>query len=131
RLKSKPDESVQSEKDQATKLPTSLKKKNVEPSIIEKMKGMGENFSKNVKDYENTILKGSVEGISHLGKIFGPTSDISKTGAKKENQELKQQSENLDKLLPSKEGYAQNSLRRGLRQVPSAIAFHGSVLKSV
>ena len=81
------------------------------PEIKEK------SFLNDVKDYGKTILKGSAEGITKLGRMFGPT--LERPGFEE------RQTEALDVLLPTDEGFGQKALRRGLREVPSAIATGG------
>lgn len=94
-------------------------------------------FINDVADYAKTFLKGTVEGISRLGKVMGPTYDLPSTSEGKVNlgksgeQELEQQTENLDELLPTDEQFTQKALRRGLRQAPTALAFPGSSLSTL
>lgn len=66
-----------------------------------------------VKDYGKTALKGSIEGFSKAGRMFGPT------GA---GITLEEQTEALNKLLPTEEDFGQKALRRGLREAPSMMA---------
>lgn len=74
-------------------------------------------FLNDVKDYAKTILKGSVEGISRLGRIMGPLESEKST-----QQQLQEQKENLDQLLPTDEGFIQKGLRRGLNEAPTMMA---------
>lgn len=88
-------------------------------------------YFNDVKDYGKTILKGSIEGISRLGKMMGPTQDYPKfkegklIPGRNAEQELEQQTKTLDELLPTEEGFVQSSLRRGLRMGPTMSAFPG------
>lgn len=77
-------------------------------------------FLNTVSDYAKTFLKGSIEGLSRLGQMMGPIP--SKQG-KTEEQELESQTETLNKLFPTDEGFVQKGLRRGLQQAPTAMAF--------
>lgn len=70
-----------------------------------------------IKDYGKTILKGTVEGVSKLGRVMGPLQ----TG-KTTEEELSAQTENLEELLPTDEGFTQKALRRGLKEAPSMMA---------
>lgn len=86
-------------------------------------------FLSSVADYGKTILKGSIEGLSRLGKIMGPTHDLPRVEQGKliaprtSEQELEEQTESLDTLLPTDEGFVQSGLRRGLKEAPSMIGF--------
>lgn len=76
-----------------------------------------------IKDYGKTVLKGTAEGLTRLGRMMGPLDEG------KPNQQLyEEQTEKLNELLPTDEGYVQSSLRRGLREAPSMMAFPGSTL---
>ena len=81
-----------------------------------------------VVDYGKTILKGAVEGISRLGTTMSPLKEYPKFEEGKlipgrtSGEQLKQQTETLNELLPTDEGYAQKSIRRGLGMAPTAIA---------
>lgn len=85
-----------------------------------------------VKDYGKTILKGAVEGISRLGQAMGPTFEVPtfEDGQLKlprsNKQALEEQTESLNELLPTDEGFGQKALRRGLREAPSMMAFPGA-----
>ncbi len=70
-----------------------------------------------VADYGKTILKGTAEGVSRLGRMMGPLE----TG-KPSQKQFEEQTEALDTLLPTDEGYIQKGLRRGLKEAPSMIA---------
>ncbi len=89
-------------------------------------------FFNSLKDYGKTIAKGAIEGISKLGTIMGPAPEIitKKNGkiqiGKSSEEELKQQTERLDKLLPTDEGFTQRALRRGIKEAPTMTAFPGS-----
>lgn len=80
-------------------------------------------FLNDIKDYGKTILKGTAEGLSRLGGIMGPIQDLH---GKPYSDTLEKQTEVLDELLPTDEGFVQKSLRRGLQQAPTAIAMPGS-----
>lgn len=84
-------------------------------------------FLNDVSDYAKTILKGSIEGVTRLGRMMGPL-DVGKPTSKI----LEEQTEYLDKILPTDEGYIQRGLRRGLSELPSmtAIGF-GSAIQAV
>lgn len=72
-------------------------------------------------DYGKTIVKGVVEGFGRLGRIMGPLSSRKST-----SEQLKEQTENLDELLPTDEGFIQGSIRKGLREAPTALSFPGT-----
>ena len=78
-------------------------------------------FLEDVGDYAKTTLKGGIEGLTRAGQMFGPLD----TGISK-NKALEQQTETLDQLLPTDEGFTQSALRRGLREAPSMLAFPGA-----
>ena len=82
-----------------------------------------DSFINSVSDYAKTFIKGGVEGISRLGRMMGPLSDEK---GKPTTQMLEEQTENLNELLPTQEGFSQKSLRRGLRSAPSMLAFPGA-----
>jgi hypothetical protein len=84
-------------------------------------------FLENVKDYGKSILKGSIEGISRLGKMMGPIPSYTKTSS----QELQEQTENLNKLIPTDEGFTQKALRKGIGEAPSMMAFPGTALQTL
>lgn len=94
-------------------------------------------FFNTVKDYAKTALKGSAEGLSRLGQAMGPLEEHPKIKEGKfepgrsKSQQLEQQTETLDALLPTDEGYVQSSLRRGLREVPTVLAMPGSSLATL
>ena len=81
----------------------------------------GESFLAKASDYGKTLLKGSIEGISRLGRMMGPLQ-VGKT----EEQIQSGLTERLEEALPTEEGFTQKSLRRGLRQAPTMLAFPGS-----
>lgn len=78
-------------------------------------------FVDTIKDYGKTILKGSVEGLGRLGRIMGPLPSEKST-----SQQLQDQTQALDKYLPTDEGYIQSSIRRGLREAPTMLSFPGA-----
>jgi hypothetical protein len=82
-------------------------------------------FFGSVADYSKTILKGVVEGTTRLGRMFGPAGDIPS------EQLYEQQTEELNKLLPTDEGFGQTALRRGLRETPSMLAFPGAAVSTI
>jgi hypothetical protein len=82
-----------------------------------------------VKDYTKTIVKGGVEGLSRFGRMMGPLKDISRYGD--EGNPLEKQTEALNELLPTNEGFGQSAIRRGLQQAPTAMAFPGSSLQTL
>lgn len=84
-----------------------------------------DSFLSNIGDYGKSILKGYVEGVSRFGRMMGPTSGYEGLS---DEQQLERQTENLDKVLPTKDGFVQSSLRRGLKEAPSVLAFPGSTL---
>lgn len=79
-------------------------------------------FFNDIKEYSKTALKGAIEGISRLGTIFSPTGE---SGYNRE-QQLKQQTEALDELIPTEEGFGQRALRRGLREAPTVMIMGGT-----
>lgn len=85
-------------------------------------------FLNDIANYGKTILKGSIEGLSRLGKGISPLQNYE--GLTSE-EELQQQSNALDELLPTDEGFAQSSIRRGLRQAPTMLAFPASTLSTL
>lgn len=84
-----------------------------------------DSFWNTVQDYGKTVLKGSVEGLSRFGRVLGPLDQPHST-----EEQLHKQTEALNELLPTDEGYGQKALRRGLREAPTAIALGGSPLSS-
>jgi hypothetical protein len=95
-------------------------------------------FLNSVADYAKTALKGTVEGVSHLGKIMGPLTQHPRQDLKGLQQqvafpedEFEQQTENLNKLLPTEDDFGQRALRRGLNQAPTALAFPGSTIATL
>src|SRR5215510_5204943 len=81
-----------------------------------------DSFLRKASDYGKTILKGTIEGVSRLGRMLGPLE----TPGKEESQLFEEQTQRLEELIPGKEGFAQKSIRRGLQQAPSMLAFPGS-----
>jgi hypothetical protein len=81
-----------------------------------------DSFFNNVSDYAKTFLKGTSEGLSRLGRMMGPLQDYSGKGT---HEELEEQTQNLDELLPTEEGFVQKGIRRGLKQLPSVASFPG------
>lgn len=77
-------------------------------------------FYNSIKDYGKTALKGTIEGVSRFGQMMGGLQTFEPQG-----QQLEKQTEILDELLPTDEGYGQKSLRRGLRMAPTALSFPG------
>lgn len=80
-----------------------------------------DSFFNIVKDYGKTALKGGIEGISKFGQMISPSLDI----PLQPSLSLEQQSQNLDKILPTDEGFAQKTLRRGLKEAPTMLSFPG------
>lgn len=78
-------------------------------------------FLSSVSDYGKTILKGAAEGLGRLGRVMGPLQTDKST-----SEQLEEQTESLDKLLPVEEDFGQRSIRRGLRELPTALSFPGS-----
>jgi hypothetical protein len=96
------------------------------PLVEEKLpKFKDESYLQGFKEYGKSALKGTVEGLGKLGRIIGPLQDYE---GRSEKQIEEQTTEGLDKLLPTEEGYGQSSLRRGLREAPTMLAFPGSKL---
>ena len=87
-----------------------------------------DSFWEGAKEYGKTALKGGIEGITRLGRTFGP---LQEEFGKSNQQQLAEQTAALDELLPTDEGYAQASLRRGLQQAPTALAFPGTNLATL
>lgn len=83
-------------------------------------------FFNTVKDYSKTILKGSIEGLGAFGRMMGPLQEQKSTA-----QQLEEQSETLNRLFPTDEGFGQSAIRRGLKQAPSILAMPGSSLSTV
>lgn len=94
-------------------------------------------FLNSVADYAKTALKGTVEGISRLGTMMSHTFETPQfengklfPGRGSKEQQLEEQTNALNELLPTDEGYGQSALRRGLRQAPSMMAFPGSPVQA-
>jgi len=77
------------------------------------------------KEYGKTALKGFVEGVSRFGRAFGPLD----TGVSTQ-QQLEQQTEVLDEVLPTDEGFGQKVIRRGLKEIPTALSLPGGTVAS-
>ncbi|WP_042892025.1 hypothetical protein, partial [Anaplasma marginale] len=77
-----------------------------------------QSFFDRIADYGKTFLKGTAEGLGALGRTLGPTIEPKGT-----TQLLEEQTEVLDRLLPTNEDFFQRGLRRGLKMAPSAAAF--------
>lgn len=84
-------------------------------------------FFDDIKDYGKTILKGTVEGLTRFGRMMGPTLESNKPSS----QLLEEQTETLEELLPTDEGFVQRGLRRGLREAPSVMGFPGSTINTL
>lgn len=74
-------------------------------------------FLAGVKSFGNTLLKGGIEGVSRLGTALGPLQ-----GPEETRKQLEHQTKFLDENIKSKDEYIQNSIRRALREAPTAIA---------
>lgn len=130
---------LKSQESEEKSLPKSLKLK--DESLFGKFKDVvsrtSEPIREKISSVEKTIAKGTAEGLGRLGRAMGPTQDMPKIQddkiipGKTSAQELEQQTENLDKLLPNEEGFIQKGLRRGLQQAPTALAFPGSKLETL
>jgi hypothetical protein len=82
-----------------------------EKSFVTKAKGLGK-----------SALKGGVEGLVKFGTMMGPTGI----------NDQKELTEELNRLLPTEdENYLQRSVRRGLKEAPSFLAFPGSAVTSL
>lgn len=95
-------------------------------------------FLNDVSDYAKTALKGGIEGLSRLGQMVSPLQEYPKRTkeggislGRTSQEQLEEQSENLDVLLPTEESYGKSALRRGLRELPSATAFPGATLATL
>jgi hypothetical protein len=66
-----------------------------------------------IKDYGKTALKGYIEGTTKLGRMMGPLTEGITT---------EQQTERLNEILPTNEGFGQKAIRRGLKEAPSMMA---------
>lgn len=87
-----------------------------------------DSFLNTIKDYGKTALKGSIEGLTRLGRVMGPLQDIH---GKQTPQILEEQTQRLEELLPTDEGFGQKALRRGLAMAPSMAAFPGAGSQSL
>lgn len=93
-------------------------------------------FLNSVADYAKTALKGTVEGISRLGTMMSHTYETPQfengklKPTRSKQQQLEEQTNVLDELLPTDEGFIQSGLRRGLKEAPSMMAFPGSPIQA-
>ncbi len=85
-------------------------------------------FFQNAKEYGKSILKGTSEGLTRLGGMMSPLQDIH---GKPRSELQKEHTEQLEELLPGEEGYIQKSIRKGLGEAPTALAFPGSNLATL
>jgi len=95
-------------------------------------------FFNDIADYGKTIIKGGIEGLGRLGRIMGPLQDfpdITEEGEiikpRSTEEQLEEQTKNLDVLLPTDEGAVQKGIRRGLRETPTALAFPGASTSTI
>jgi hypothetical protein len=112
-----------------------------EESHFDRLKGMIQGMGEKNKGLESvarSTVKGTIEGLSRFGQNLSgnrPTEPKFKEGkfipGKTGEQQLKEQSENLDKLIPNEEKFVQKSVRRGLQQAPTALSFPGSKLNNL
>lgn len=99
------------------------------PLVLEKLPEFSDNsFLNKLREYGKSALKGTAEGLGKFGRIMGPLQDYE---GRTEKQIEEQTTGALDKLLPTKEDYGQASIRRGLREAPTMIAFPGSKLATL
>lgn len=76
-----------------------------------------------------TILKGTAEGLQKLGQMIGPSNPYDVKAGRQTPEKFTQE---LEKALPGEEEtFIQKGMRRGLGQMPSAIAFPGSVFTNI
>ena len=105
--------------------------------LKQKIGESSERFKQGQNNFGKTLLKGTLEGVSRLGKAMGPTYEKPKIKDGKiilgrdSKQELESQTENLNELLPNNEGFFEKSVRRGLQNAPTALAFPGSKLENI
>lgn len=78
-------------------------------------------YKSSVFDLGKTILKGSVEGLSRFGTALGPTQPREVT-----EMQLAEQTKKLDEALPTEDGFISNATRRGLKELPTAVASPGA-----
>lgn len=78
-------------------------------------------YKSSVFDLGKTILKGSVEGFSRFGTALGPTQPREVT-----EMQLAEQTKKLDEALPTEDGFISNATRRGLKELPIAVASPGA-----
>lgn len=112
-------------KKQRKSQPNSFDFEQYEPIMEEKKKSsffgdIGNEF-KELGELGKSALKGTAEGLGKLGRIMGPLPS-----GKNTTQQLEEQTENLDQLVPTDEGYLQKAVRSGLGEAPSAIGFAGA-----
>jgi hypothetical protein len=85
-------------------------------------------FFNDIADYGKTFLKGTIEGVSRLGRMMSPLQE----DLADPQRNLEEQTETLNELLPTDEGFVQSSIRRGLREAPSVMASpFGSALQTL
>jgi len=87
-----------------------------------------DSFLNRIAEYGKTFLKGGIEGLKSFGRMMGPLEPLPA-----DLEEIRKEKEEsaLEELLPTgKETFGQRALRRGIKEVPSALAFPGSVLAS-
>jgi hypothetical protein len=82
----------------------------------------GNSFLNDIADYGKTALKGTIEGISKLGRVLGPTGNFTSQGT---DDALGKQTQALDEIFPTDEGFVQKGLRRGLKEAPTMLSFPG------
>src|SRR2546429_5451563 len=87
-----------------------------------------DSFLNSIADYAKTFIKGGIEGVSKLGRIMGPLQDPK---GRSSEQILEEQTEVLNKLLPTDENFTQKAIRRGLGQAPIALASPWSTLSTL
>ncbi len=87
-------------------------------------------FLSTLGDYGKSAVKGIVEGGVDLLEALNPQMALDDEGNPYilESQILPKVTEYLDENLPTEDGYVESSIRRGLKQAPTAIAFPGASL---
>ena len=96
-----------------------------------------DSYLNSIADYAKTFLKGSIEGMQNLSNIMAPSIRTPEIKEGKfqfgltPSERSEKLTESLDELLPTDERYIQRSLRRGLNQAPSTLAFPGTQLSSL
>lgn len=78
-------------------------------------------YKSSVFDLGKTILKGGIEGVSRLGTALGPTQPRAVT-----EMQLAEQTKKLDEALPTEDEFLPNAVRRGLKEIPTAVASPGA-----